>query len=143
MRSSLTRVEKVRIYPNPSQIRAFERILWTCCTLYNGSLQERRDAYKRYKLAGKPKDFVWPNFKHQTSILTLARKENIWLKTVYSETLADVLKKIDVAMSAFMKRVSICFFCSLTAVPRNRGSEGLLAKDILRFLLATFTQLWF
>jgi len=106
MRSSLTRVEKVRIYPNPSQIRAFERILWTCCTLYNGSLQERRDAYKRYKLAGKPKDFVWPNFKHQTSILTLARKENIWLKTVYSETLADVLKKIDVAMSDFMSRVS-------------------------------------
>ena len=27
----------------------------------------------------------------------MIQKENIWLKTVYSETLADVLKKIDAA----------------------------------------------
>ena len=106
MRSSLTRVEKVRIYPNPAQIRAFNRILWTCCNLYNGALSERRSAHGRYKLAGKPKNFEWPNLKYQTQQYVIARQENIWLQNTYSETLRDVIKKIDVAMSAFMGRVS-------------------------------------
>jgi len=105
-RSSLTRVEKVRIYPNPSQIRAFERILWTCCSLYNAALEERRSAYGRYKIAGKPKDFPWPTMRSQIDGYLEAREENIWLQNIYSETLRNVLKKIDVSMSAFMRRVS-------------------------------------
>jgi len=106
VRSSLTRVEKVRIYPNPAQIRAFERILWTCCNLYNAALEERRSAYGRYKLAGKPKDFPWPTMRSQIDGYLEAREENIWLQNTYSETLRDVLKKIDVSMSAFIRRVS-------------------------------------
>jgi len=102
----LTRVEKVRIYPNPTQIRAFERILWTCCNIYNGALQERRSAYGRYKLAGKPKDFSWPTMRSQTDGYLEAREENIWLQNTYSETLRDVLKKIEVSMSAFMRRAA-------------------------------------
>jgi len=73
--------------------------------VYNGALQERRDAYKRYRLAGKPKDFLWPDFKYQTEEYRASRKENRWLSTVYGETLEDVLLRVDNAMSAFMSRV--------------------------------------
>jgi len=96
----------VRLYPTREQERQLGRILRVCCTLYNSALDERKAAYKRYRLAGKPKDFVWPTLATQVAEYKEIRSEWGWVRAVYSETLRDTLRKIDVAMAAFMARVA-------------------------------------
>jgi transposase len=70
----LTRIEKVRLYPTPDQICAFNRILSACCDLYNAGLAERRGAYESWKRT-KPTDFPWPTMRSQLDQFVELRKE--------------------------------------------------------------------
>ena len=105
-RSKFVRTEKVRIYPRSGQEAIFNSTLFACQKLYNGALEERRDAYKRYVLAGKPKDFIWPTFASQKADYISVRPEIAWLADTYSETLIEALTRLDNAMNAFIARVA-------------------------------------
>jgi putative transposase len=102
-RSLFARVEKVRLYPSPDQIRVLEIILAACCDLYNAGLQERRGAYDHWKIA-KPKEFAWPTLSSQQKQFVELRAEHDWIGAVYAESMRDALKKLDNAFAAFFRR---------------------------------------
>ena len=102
-RSKLARVEKVRLYPTPSQISVLTDILSVCCDLYNAGLAERRGAYELWKRT-KPEGFEWPTLGTQLKQLTEVRSKHDWVAEIYQETAAFSLKSLDNAFSAFLSR---------------------------------------
>ncbi len=88
---------KYRIYPNRVQEQLILETLEHCRLLYNRLLGERKDAYTK--------------FQHTLSAYTQinsfpVRKEAIpELKTVHSQVLQDVAKRLDKAFQAFFQRV--------------------------------------
>ena len=88
---------KYRIYPNKKQEQAILETLEHCRLLYNRLLGERKDAYAK--------------FQHTLSAYTQinsfpVRKEAIpELKTVHSQVLQDVAKRLDKAFQAFFRRI--------------------------------------
>ena len=88
---------KYRIYPTKKQKTLLDQTLSICCELYNGALQERRDAYK---LAGKS-----ISYHDQAVQLPEIKSVREDLKTIHSQVLQDVLKRLDRSMDAFFRRV--------------------------------------
>jgi putative transposase len=88
---------KYRLYPNKAQERIILATLEHCRLLYNRLLGERKEAYEKEK--------------HTLSAYTQInsfpiRKEAIpALKTVHSQVLQDVAKRLDKAFQAFFRRV--------------------------------------
>ena len=88
---------KYRIYPNRQQEQIILETLEHCRLLYNRLLGERKDAYEKNK--------------HTLSAYTQinsfpVRKEAIpELKTVHSQVLQDVAKRLDKAFQAFFRRI--------------------------------------
>lgn len=89
---------KYRIYPTKAQIKKFEQTLDICCELYNAALQERREAWR---LARKAVSYF-----DQTKELTELKKIRDDLKTVHSQALENVLKRLDWAFDGFFRRVT-------------------------------------
>ena len=90
---------KYRIYPTHRQATMLEQCLDICCELYNGALQERRDAYK---LVG-----ISIGYSHQQNQLPEIKKTRTDLKQIHSQVLQDVLRRLDKAMDAFFRRVRV------------------------------------
>lgn len=90
---------KFRIYPTHRQETVLEDTLALCCELFNAALQERRDAYR---IAG-----VSISYQDQQNQLPELKKTRTELKTVHSQVLQDVLKRLDRAMEAFFRRVKL------------------------------------
>lgn len=88
---------KYRIYPKKSQVTNLENQFSMCRHLYNWSLAERINAYK------KDKETV--TYNQQQNNLPLLKKERPWYKGVYSQVLQDTLKRLDNAYKAFFRRV--------------------------------------
>lgn len=88
---------KYRIYPTKAQERVILETLEHCRFLYNRLLGERRESYEK--------------FRHTLSAYTQinsfpVRKEAIpELKTVHSQVLQDVARRLDKAFQAFFRRV--------------------------------------
>ncbi len=90
------RVERVQLYPNSRQERALRFMLDLTRDLYNAALQQRRDAYR---LRG-----ITVTLKMQYAELTELRSEDPRVAAVYRECLDAVLRRLDLAMTAFFRR---------------------------------------
>lgn len=88
---------KYRINPTKKQETLLEQTLGICCELYNAGLEERRSAYK---IAG-----ISITYQDQQNQLPEIKKTRDDFKTVHSQVLQDVLKRLDKGMDAFFRRV--------------------------------------
>ena len=93
----MLRAYKYRIYPSHAQKTCLAGWLALCCELYNAALQERRDAYRvaHKSIAYKDQQYQLPEIK-------AIRPE---LKSIHSQVLQDVLRRLDKAFDAFFHRV--------------------------------------
>jgi len=94
---SMKKAFKYCIYPTKKQRTLLVQTLGICCELYNSALQERRDAYR---IAGKS-----ISYHDQAIQLPEIKKTRTDLKDIHSQVLQDVLKRLDRAMDAFLRRV--------------------------------------
>jgi putative transposase len=88
---------KFRMYPNKDQTMILEDTLETCRHLWNTALADRKNTYKE---TGKGR-----TYNQQASILTIEKKENPGLKSVFSQVLQNVLKRLDLGVAAFYRRL--------------------------------------
>jgi len=88
---------KFRMYPNKEQTAILEDTLETCRRLWNLALADRKNTYKE---TGTGR-----TYNQQAAILTIEKKENPGLKSVFSQVLQNVLKRLDLGVSAFFRRL--------------------------------------
>jgi putative transposase len=88
---------KFRMYPNKAQTAILEETLEICRRLWNTALADRKNTYKETG--------VGRTYNQQAAILTIEKKENPELKTVFSQVLQNVLKRVDIGTAAFFKRL--------------------------------------
>ncbi|HMA34799.1 MAG TPA: helix-turn-helix domain-containing protein, partial [Chloroflexia bacterium] len=89
---------KYRLSLNRAQEAALLETLARCRELYNAALQERREAYR---LSGKSLTFA-----HQSAELPAVKEARPEYRGVFSQTLQDVLHRLDRAYQAFFRRVA-------------------------------------
>ena len=87
---------KYRIYLTKGQENTLVEWLNTCRILYNQSLSERKEAYKRDKNS--------INYYDQANALKEGKRSNGYLTAVHSQVLQDVLKRLDKAFQNFFRR---------------------------------------
>jgi putative transposase len=120
----LTLTYRYRIYPDATQELQMLEWLETCRRVYNYALRERKDWINSRKCDVNacsvqseyiiPADTPYPDYYKQKKALTQAKKTNPQMKAVYSQTLQDVIGRVDSAF-AFMKHRGYGF---PTLVPR-------------------------
>jgi len=88
---------KFRMYPNKAQTAILEETLEICRRLWNTALADRKNTYKETG--------VGRTYNQQAAILTIEKKEKPELKTVFSQVLQNVLKRVDIGTAAFFKRL--------------------------------------
>ncbi len=88
---------KYRLCPTKIQQEILERQLSLCRWLYNYFLEERRGAYQK----DKTKITCFDQIKEIPKI----KKEKLELKKVYSQTLQDVVRRLDKSFQNFFRRV--------------------------------------
>jgi putative transposase len=93
----MIRTYQFKLYPNASQIKAFDRWLRVCCWVYNQALENRIKAFGR---RGKS-----PTYNEQCAILALWRGRMERLRSVPSEFERDSLRRIDRGFKAFFRRL--------------------------------------
>ena len=93
----LKRTQKYRVFPTRSQISNLENQLSMCRYLWNWSLSERMDFYAH---SGGSL-----NYYHQALGLSILKQNRPWFKGVFSQTLQDVLKRLQKGYDNFYRRV--------------------------------------
>lgn len=88
---------KYRIYPTKSQIGKLENTFSMCRHLYNWNLDERMS---EYKTSGNS-----ISHNQQLNMLPSLKSEKPWYKSVHSQVLQDVLKRLDRAYQNFFRRI--------------------------------------
>ena len=88
---------KYRLYPTSNQVEKLEGTLALCCELYNGALQERRDAWRINRKS--------INFAHQSAQLPGIKEIRPELNDVYGQVLQDTLHRVDKTFKAFFGRI--------------------------------------
>ena len=88
---------KYRLLPTCHQENVLGHTLGLCRELYNAALQHRRDAYR---IAGKSIGFA-----EQSAALVECKQVRPDLADVYSQTLQEVLHRVDRTFKAFFARV--------------------------------------
>ena len=88
---------KYRIYPTTSQISQLENTFSMCRHLYNWNLAERKQIYKE---TGKSVSYY-----DQQNALPDLKEERPWFKSIHSQVLQDVLKRLDNSYKSFFRRV--------------------------------------
>ena len=83
--------------PSKTVVRKFEQTLDLCRELYNGGLQERRDAYKLNRIS--------VNYYDQANQLSEIKAVRDDFNSVYSQVLQDVLKRLDKSFQGFFRRI--------------------------------------
>jgi len=101
------------------QAAALVETLALCLELYNAALQERRDAYR---MAGKSLSFA-----AQSSQLPAVKDARPEYRDIHSQTLQDVLHRLDRAYQAFFRRVKAG---AAPGYPRFQGRDR---YDSLRY----------
>ncbi len=94
----ITKSFKFRIC-DPSKIvqERLEQTLYLCRSLYNASLQERRDAYQTNRIS--------INYQHQQNQLPEIKETNPEYKHIHSQVLQNVLKRCERAFDGFFRRI--------------------------------------
>jgi putative transposase len=90
---------KFRMYPNKQQEALLDVTLETCRHLYNTALADRKNSYEQ--------EGISRSYEDQAAILTLEKKDNPYLKGVFSQVPQDVLRRLDKAFKAFFRRVKV------------------------------------
>jgi putative transposase len=93
----MLRTYKYRIYPTKSQARNLDNHLEICRLVYNQTLAHRKESWEKY---GKSLSL----FETQKR-LVLWKEERPDLKSVHSQVLQNVQKRVDLAFDAFFRRV--------------------------------------
>jgi len=88
---------KYRIYPTKAQVTNLENQFSMCRHLYNWNLAERIEVYE--------KEGETISYNQQQNKLPELKKERPWYKSVHSQVLQDVLKRLDKAYQNFFRRV--------------------------------------
>jgi putative transposase len=88
---------KYRLYPTAAQETALHGMLATACEVYNSLVNWRKHDYE---VLGKA-----PSCGEQEKALPLWKKAHPQLCEIYSQTLQDVVKRVDRAFDAFFRRV--------------------------------------
>lgn len=96
-RAKMIKAFKFQIKTSEKVEQKIEQTLDLCRELYNAGLQERRDAYKCLR-----KSISYNNQANQLPDIT---KDRVELKTVHSQVLQDVLKRLDKAFQGFFLRI--------------------------------------
>jgi putative transposase len=94
---SVRKAFQYRIYPTPAQETALERTLAVCRDVYNSLVNWRKHDYE---VSGQS-----PNYYEQKKALPLWKQTHPELREVHSQTLQDVVKRVDLAFQAFFRRV--------------------------------------
>ena len=92
----IKRTFKYRLFPNRKQRETLAMTLEVCRQLYNDALQERRDAWKTCRTG--------VTFNMQSAQLPACKKADVPLRSVYSQVLQDVLRRVDRTYKAFFRR---------------------------------------
>ena len=91
---------KYRIFPNRTQGEVLQKVFYFCRFLYNSALQERNTYYKKY---GKG---IY--YEGQAAELNVIKQEfPNETSTIYSQTLQQVLKKLERSFENFFRRVKL------------------------------------
>ena len=93
----LKKTYKYRLYPTQSQQSILEKHLSLCRWLYNHFLTERRDTFQ--------KDRTRISCYGQIKKIPVLKQEKSELKDVYSQTLQDVVRRLDKTFQNFFRRV--------------------------------------
>ena len=93
----MKKTHKYRIYPTSGQTKILLEWLNGCRILYNQSLHERKEAYK--------KDKTSINYYDQANKLRELKKEDERFNNIHSQVLQDVLKRLDKSFQNFFRRV--------------------------------------
>ena len=93
----MVRVYRYRLYPNKGQEQALHRTLWLLRDLYNGALQERRDAYRKFGTTISSYD--------QMAELREVREVRPDYAEIHTHLLQDAITRLDRAYRAFFRRV--------------------------------------
>jgi putative transposase len=99
-----------RLSPNKSQTKKLERSLDGCRWLYNHFLEQRKTSWESEKKSLSRYE--------QTNTISNLKKDHPFLNDVYSQSLQDVSKRIDLAFRAFFRR---CKTNEKPGYPRFRG----------------------
>jgi len=91
------RTYKYRLYPTKTQQEILEKQLSLCQWLYNHFLEERKTFYKKNKTKISCYD--------QIKKIPKLKKDKPELNKVYSQTLQDVVRRLDKAFQNFFRRV--------------------------------------
>jgi putative transposase len=90
---------KFRMYPNKQQKTTLDLTLETCRHLYNLALADRKNAYEM--------EGISRTYEDQAAMLTAEKKDDPRLKTIFSQVLQDVLRRLDKSFKAFFRRVKV------------------------------------
>lgn len=88
---------KFRLYPNKSQKTLLQNHLNNCRWLYNYLLNLKRNTYKTDKISLSSYDLQ--------KLLPIIKTRYASLKDIHSQVLQDIPKRIDLAFSAFFRRL--------------------------------------
>lgn len=99
-----------RLYPTPAQETALDGVLATCRELYNSMVNWRKHDYE---VKGQS-----PNYYEQKRALPLWKQAHPQLRDVHSQTLQEVVKRVDLAFQAFFRRVKAG---ETPGYPRRKG----------------------
>src|SRR5215469_1419209 len=84
--------------PTPAQVRALERVLWHCRTLYNTALEQRITAWERCRVS--------LTRSQQEAELKAIKAEYPEYAAIHSHVLQDVLARLDKTYQAFFWRLA-------------------------------------
>lgn len=87
---------KYRIYPTKEQVAAFDRLLNIGCHIYNDALNERIVTYQQTGESLSAYD--------QAKLWRAYRQQHADLQSLPSDTIADLIDRLDLAYQAFFKR---------------------------------------
>ncbi|WP_395088939.1 RNA-guided endonuclease InsQ/TnpB family protein [Armatimonas sp.] len=114
-----------RLYPTPAQETALDGVLALCREVYNSMVNWRKHDFE---VSGQS-----PNYYEQKKALPIWKQSHPELREIHSQTLQDVVKRVDLAFQAFFRRVK--------AAPKGYPSPGYpRMKGIGQYDSFTFTQ---
>ena len=96
---------KFRLEPNREQNKRLFECLHLCQDIYNAAIEERRNAYQKWKELGKPEEWEgWPSRSSQQTELKETKKlEGMeeYQTLIHSQPLQEVLKRVNLAYQKF------------------------------------------
>ena len=129
MTDTLHKAYVFRLYPTPAQETVLDGVLSVCREVYNSMVGWRKHDFE---VKGQS-----PNYYEQKKALPVWKQAHSELRGVHSQTLQDVVKRVDLAFQAFFRRVKAGETASSEPSVR-RGYPRL--KGIGQYDSFTFTQ---